>query len=101
MSLKKNMNSYASKLNLLHDFQHYQTYKQKIKGKRASNKKPIKKKVAKKQKIKKRKKGKKIIIKKNSINIEEYELRWTKIVIHNNLFIRGFYFYKIKTFLII
>lgn len=48
------MNSYASKLNLLHDFQHYQTYKQKIKGKRASNKK----KVAKKQKIKKRKKGK-------------------------------------------
>lgn len=51
------MNSYASKLNLLHDFQHYQTYKQKIKGKRASNKKTNKKKIAKKQKIKKRKKG--------------------------------------------
>ena len=35
----------------------------------------------------------KIIIK-NSINIEEHELRWTKIVIHNNLFIRDFTFTK-------
>lgn len=58
------MNSYASKLNLLHDFQHYQTYKQKIKGKRASNKKPIKKKGSQKIENQEKKKRKKFIIKK-------------------------------------
>lgn len=73
----------------------------KLKEREHPIKKPIKKRQPKNRKSRKEKKEIIIIIIKNSINIEEYELRWTKIVIHYNLFIRGFYFYKIKTFLVI